>query len=1384
MPRFGFRQIRGRDSLWSRGLVICLVFVFGIGVAQDDRIAFNHLTIKNGLSDGRVDCILQDSYGFLWFGTQDGLNRYDGYNFTVFDHDVFDSTSISSNWIRCIFEDKNRNLWIGTEGGGLNQFDYENEQFIRWTNQPDNPQSLDDNFVRAIYEDSFGILWIGTRTGLSQFNRKKNIFAPFHHEPFNLTSLTFDENVTSIFEDREHNIWIGTQDWIYRYDRQNQKVEHLNFNNQAERITAVFEDSYGDIWIGSRYNGLMLFDRKTNSLRQFQKEADDPFSLGSNEIKNIFEDRDRNLWIATFQGGINLYDRRTGHFRHYQNDPNDPSSLSSNSVRIIYQDRTGVIWIGMDGSGIDSFVKNRQKFQCYGNRVDDPYNLSPNTILAIYEDREGMLWLGTEGGGLNKFDRKRVRCIHYQFRQGQPYSLSSNQVTCIFKDSVGILWIGTKEGLNRCDRQGRSFQRYYNRNTPITGNNFINVISEDKSGNLLLGTNNGIVLFNKATGEFSSFDYDNSGLLNNEVVLSIIIDKSGKFWIGYLRSGLVVYDPAAEKFIHYHSDAGKTNSLSNNFVQSVYQDRNGYIWVATRNGLNRLDPATGVFRQYTKTEGLPSNVIVGILEDRDGNLWLSTTNGLSRFNPAKEVFTNYDISEGLQGNQFWINSCFKSRSGELFFGGNNGFNSFFPERLEELSNPHVPPIVITNVSVFDRPVLKGVVAFSLGQATLRLSYRENRISFEFAALDFTFPEKNQYAYWLRGFDKDWIHAGTRRYANYTNLDPGFYTFIVKGSNNDGVWNESGTAISFLIGTPFWRTWWAFILYGVLAVGLVYGINVYFIGLVRARHDLKLERLEKEKAEEVNRFKLQFFTDVAHEFKTPLTLIRAPLEDIIRSTKKDFPFENEFRLMYRNVKYLLRLVHQLLSFRRAEQGRMELKVSKGDLVQFATEIFGLFRETARRHSIDYRFNAVPEVIEGWFDWEKLEEILVNVIDNAFKYTADKGSITVNLTASEKTEDVGPRVIINICDTGVGISRENLDHIFDRFYLAKNSHYPDQVSSGLGLALTKRLVELHRGQIMVESQEGRGSKFSIALPLGREHLREEEIIADISETAHFRLLMESSEQEVGLVQHQEAEFNEARIDSNDPLILLVEDNNELRTYMRKVLGRSYRIAEAGNGREGLETARKIMPNIIISDIIMPLLDGIEMCRQLKSDLATSHIPVILLTARAALDLKIKGLETGADDYIEKPFHFRFLEARIKNILQSREKLRERYRQELILQTAEIVPSSTDEKFLINIKKTVEEHLADDTLNIKQLSSEVGLSRTKLFIKLKALTGYSPKEFIRTMRLETASQLLKKTDLTVSEIAYQVGFKYPKYFSTCYQRQYHLTPSEYRARNAGNA
>ena len=1364
------RQRQGKFmKLLFRTLFILLLTAVPL-LPQEMDISFDHLTIKNGLSDGRIDCILQDSHGFLWFGTQDGLNRYDGYNFTVFGHDVFDSTSISSDWIRCILQDRQGQLWIGTEGGGLNRFNYETETFDRWVQDNNDENSLTDNFVRALYEDHNGVLWVGTRSGLTWFDREHETFIPFGSDSLNRNGQVFNENITEIIEDQDGDLWLGTSNDIYRIGLQRQDMEHYS-SGHSERVTAIYQDSYGDIWIGSRYDGLKRYDPDTRRFTSFTNQATYPKSLSSNEIKDIYEDRNENLWIATIHGGLDLFERKTGTFHHYRNDSNDPSSLSNNSVRIIYQDRNGVIWLGMDGSGIDRFYNYQQKFRFYGSHLDNGKPLLNSTVLSITEDARGVLWIGTEGEGLVRFSRQNNAVAHFITDHNNPYSISSNQVTALLEDEDGVIWAGTKEGLNRYDPEKRYFHRYYVRTTPITGNNFINVIHPFDMKNLWLGTNGGLIRFEKNSGVFTPVAYDTSGLLTNEAVVSLWYEpEKDILWVGYLRSGLVAFYPQTGEYTHYRSDANIPNSLSSNFVQHIYRDSQKRLWIATRKGLDRFDPATGTFTRFDKNDGLPSNVIAGIVQDNNGDIWLSTTNGLSKFNLDRYLFTNYNIEDGLQGNQFWNRSCCRGRSGELFFGGNNGFNAFYPEHIEQLANPQIPPIVITSISVFNKPITQSIYPYVYGGDTLRLDYNRNQIFLEFAALDYISPGKNQFAYKLEGFETEWNYAGTRRFANYTNLDPGHYVFHVKGSNSDGVWNESGATLNIYIPKPFSRTWWAFVLYGAVAIGLVWGINAYIIAWVRVKHDLKLERMERKKAKEINQFKLQFFTDIAHEFKTPLTLIQAPLEEMLASARKNNPHADEMNLMYRNVRYLMRLVQQLLFFRRIENGRLVLKTTQGNLVEFTRRVFELFTDSARKRQIDYRFICKEETIEGWFDWERLEEILVNLIDNAMKYTPGNGRISVEL--DRKPGGTEQSVRLRVRDSGVGISDDEIEHIFERFYRARDGHHSIQASSGLGLALTKKLVEMHNGTINVESRTGEGCLFTVNLPLQSAPSGLE--VSTEGSSGHLidlKITDLDMDWEAGEKTLRDPEKQDRMV------ILIVEDDSELRTYMKKMLAKKFTIIEAKDGQEGLDTATSLMPNLIISDVLMPHLDGIQMCKKIKSQISTSHIPVILLSARSEVEDKIQGMEFGADDYIEKPFHFRFLDARINNILSSREMLRDRYRRELIVEPGQVKAFSGDEKLLVQIRDYVEEHLSDSDLGVNDLAFHVGVSRTMMFMKLKELIGYSPQEFIKVIRLKKAAQMLQKTDYTVSEIAYRVGFKYPKYFSTCFLQEYGKTPSEYR-------
>ncbi len=814
--------------------------------AKNNNIRFERISVEQGLSQSIAYCILQDSKGFMWFGTWEGLNKYDGYKFTVYKNDSGNPHSISHNIVRSLYEDQKGMLWIGTEGG-LNKFDPENEKFTCYRNDPDDPDSLSHNIVRSVYEDRKGTLWIGTEGGLNKFNPVSGKFTRYQNTPDNPHSLSHN-NVRSVYEDKKGALWIGTEHGLNRFDRKKEQFDRyrhtpgdphsLSHNN----VRSLCEDRSGELWIGTK-GGLNRFDRERKRFTRYRNILHDPHSLSHNEVWTVFEDHEGILWIGT-EGGLNKYDRENDRFTSFQNDPGNPHSLSHNIVWSIFEDRSGVLWIGTYTGGLNKYDHGKELFVHFKNTPDDPNSLSHNNVWSIYEDSDQVLWIGTDAG-LNRFDREKGEFILYSNNPDDPRSLSHNEVWSIFEDHSGMLWVGTFGGVNRFDRKNGEFTHYPN--DPVKpGNNRIRMIYEDRSNELWVGTAGGLRRFDLGKEQFAACYRNipgNPHSISHSNVWSIYEDLSGVLWIGTER-GLNRFDREKEQFTRYLHKHNNPFSLSNNWVLSIYENEPGSLWIGTAGGLNKFDREKEIFTSYREKEGLPNDVVYGILEDNMGNLWLSTNKGLSRYNLLNKTFKNYSVRDGLQGTEFNVGAYHKNRRGEMFFGGLNGLNIFCPSKKD---NPFPPSIIISGFRIFNEPVkagknspLKKSVIYT---DEIELSYKDRGFSFEFAALHFAGPEKNQYAYIMEGFDKEWIYSRTRRFATYTNLPAGRYIFKVKASNNDGLWNEKGTAIKITITPPPWRTWWANMLYGMMLAGIAFGY-VGYKTKVQA-DELKRQRMELE-----------------------------------------------------------------------------------------------------------------------------------------------------------------------------------------------------------------------------------------------------------------------------------------------------------------------------------------------------------------------------------------------------------------------------------------------------------------------------------------------------------------------------------------------------------
>ncbi len=900
----------------------------------------------------------------------------------------------------------------------------------------------------------------------------------------------------------------------------------------------------------------------------------------------------------------------------------------------------------------------------------------------------------------------------------------------------------------------------------------------DSNGDLWIGVSNGGLdkLVKGSTG-FIHYKTDpkNPKSISPKTIFAINEDQSGNLWVGSDGGGLSILDKNKEKFIHFKNDPGNSFSLSHNSVSVIHKDKNGTLWIGTSGGgLNKFNSADKSFKRFKEKDGLPNDMICGILEDDDGNLWISTYKGLSRFNPQTEKFRNFGVEDGLQGNEFNNWAFCKRKNGMMYFGGTNGVSFFHPDSLKY--NLAVPPVIITDFQLLHKPVAIGydtllnrtVLEKSITETKLlELSYDENIISFEMAALDFHNPEKNQYAYFLEGFDKHWTQtSAASREITYTNLDPGEYTLRIKGSNNDGVWNEAGTSLDIIIYPPWWATWWSYMLYGFVFILVFVTSTRIYLHRHRLSTQLVLEQEHAKKLEEVDKLKSNFYANISHEFRTPLMLILGPVEKLAFKLV-DEESKKQTGLIKGNAKMLLNLINQLLDLSRLEAKKLKLNASLGNIAHYVKGLVKEFEQIAEQRDISLNILMEKENIDAYFDKEKMERIITNVMSNSIKFTPRGGRITVKLTDTSHNE-----VEIIVRDSGVGIPKSELTRIFDRFYQVDGSHTREHEGTGIGLALTKELIELHKGQILVDSVEGHWTEVKIYFPLGREHLTDDEI----SESSESDLHKNDSTEGFTITDSVCEEIDDENL-IDKTIVLIVEDNPDVRDYIKDDLKEIYHVEEAANGEQGLRKAQKCIPDLIVSDVMMPKMDGYEMTRQLRQDEKTSHIPIILLTAKSDRDSKLEGLGLGADDYLTKPFDTQELLARIKNLIETRRLLQEKFGTgTVVLHKPEKEKlNCLNQQFLDRVMMVIDKHIAEEEFSIEEFGKDVGMSRSQMHRKLKALTGKSTSLYLRTVRLAKAKQMIENQTGTISEISYQVGFSSPAYFSRCFKEEFGFTPSE---------
>lgn len=1322
-----------KDYLWIV-LILCVIQLQG-----QDEVRFRKITKEEGLSNNSVFAITQDNQGFLWFGTRNGLNRYDGYRLKKYFHDDSETSSLISNNVRSLFyDDSTKSIWIGTENGLSNFFIYQ-DRFVNYF------KNTNTNIL-GVTRSSRGHLLIATNTGL---------FVHLGDTTVSKVEIQIGKSpsISTIFEDKSGLIWISADDELLI----SQNKTNLSFLNVSDtypelnilngvRIKTILEDSDGQCWFGSEFNGLYIWDKKNKTIINYKNDPNNAGSLSSNRIRAVCEDINKSIWIGT-SIGINIYQPESDNFKRIINEGSNPGGLSNNSIRSIHLDNKGGLWIGTYYQGVNYTDESFNRFNIsylYSGISNDDRNI----VSAISTDKRGNILVGTEGKGIGIWNNMN---FEFEFIDlGEKLKSPNVKVIYPHKESV---WIGTyREGMIRLNSNYEVEDHFINgidKSSSITSNNVYDILEYDQY--LWLATfGGGLNRMDLNTNAFESFtfnpDDDHSIGSNNTRVLHE--DLNGDLWIGTINGVSRMIPTAGE--MHFK------NLLKNVDVYCIESLKINELWVGTLyKGLFKIDLLNNAITNYSIKEGFIGNTVYAIVPDGD-DLWLSTNNGIVKFNTQSEEFLSYGFDVELSRIEFSPNASHIYRDGLYMLGSNSGLVFFEPSKI--LVSDYIPPLVLSDIRILGDSENESLISThpSINETNhIDLEYKNSNLEIEFSSLDYTGPVNNKYAYRMNGVDSDWIFTVGKPEAIYTIQKEGDYVFEFRGSNSDGIWNPTISSLSISVSPPWFRSWWAYVIYVMFFVGVLFLLYRLF----KLRNTYHIEHIAKMEQERTHEIKIRFFTNITHELRTPLTLMLGPLHDIIKSEDLGGTIRNKLEGVHKNVVRLSHLVNQLLDFRKLETDHMKLKVSDGEIIDFLKEIYFAFREETQKRNIEFLFESEKTSIKCWYDADKMEKVFFNLLSNALKFTPDFGSIKIWIGDDEKA------VTIKVIDSGPGIEDAYRDQIFDRFYERNSINYSNNQGIGIGLALSKQLVELHQAEIFVDDQESIGSTFVVVLKKGSSHFKKDDFkakddgfIKSHSSTEH---LVSSDPNEVS---------------GKKLSLLIIEDDLEIRDYIKTLFVDEFNVSLASNGLEGFELACEKIPDIIISDVMMPEMDGITMCGKLKTTLETSHIPIILLTARSATQFRIGGLETGADDYITKPFSSDELLLKTKNILTSRNAYLEKLARTHDFEPKRLAITSTDEKFLKRLIELTEANIENSNITVEQLADDLYVSRALLFTKIKFLTGKTPKGFVKEFRLKRAAQLLEDTDLNVSQVAHKSGFHDYRYFTKVFKSLFKVSPKEY--------
>ncbi|PAM93172.1 hybrid sensor histidine kinase/response regulator [Flavobacterium sp. IR1] len=1372
-------------------IFLCFFSVINCLFSQGKFDSYQFRSIQESTSKRAVSSIIQDHNDFIWIGTNGGgLYRYDGVNYFGYKYDK-NPGAINSNFIYATFIDSKNNLWVGTNEG-LCLYNRDLDNFTRINIEDVIQKGYSEPItIKTIIEDNNGDILLGAYGfGLFKLNTKTLKASLVQSKVLDKPNFLIKSSV----KNKRGIIYLGTSYGLLEVDL-NGKVKQV-YKDKFKRepllddIENLVIDKFGYIWLGTTENGLLKIKPEADNY-QFEN-----YPITKNKILSIVESSLDYIVCGTENDGLLVVNQKGQVLRKYMHSKSNNFSLKSNSVWSLYEDKEKRLWLGYFNKGLGVFDKPNNKFNSLESLANNDNSLQTSFVTSVIKDKKGNLLISNEGGGLDIYNLVDKRYIHVNQNNQNYYSgLDAIDIQSIFIDSRNNIWIGSWDrGIYFLKNGTTRFVNYTTANTSGLKSNRIFSFSEDSKGRIWIGTFiKGLHYFDNANNTFVHCDAkpftDNT--LDNAFIRKVFVDSDNVLWVGTILGLYQISLKEGSNFkVTKMRDAMFSGLNKHNTIQtilSIYESNDKTIWIGTDGqGLFSYSKKNRTFTNYDDYPGFKEKSVRAIISDNNGSLWVSGGSGLTKLDFKNKKSTNFNKDDGLIDNDFNNNAVFKDGNGELYFGGYEGVNYFNPNEIKKAER--APRLYFSDFKLFNRSVkpnednspLTKVIAQT---KEITLNYTQSVFTIEYVGINYNYSKKNQYAYYLQGFEKDWNYAGNNRTATYTNLAPGNYTFKVKSANADGSWSNNQLELKIKILPPWWKTIWAYFIYATILIFLIRYVNKIYQNRFKAKQAIILEREKSIQLEKLNNKKLQFFTNISHEFRTPLTLIINPLEDILKSKKLSPEIHNKLKIVHKSSDRLSRLINELMDFNKLEFNKISLQAKRVEVVGFTDAIIGYFDEEAATRNIKVILESSQDELEDWLDPKMLEKILFNIISNAFKFTPDNGAITISIDTSDTDNlllingNKVPAYSINIADTGSGIRKKDLNKIFERFYQLNNVNKDYYGSTGIGLEVVKEFVELHKGKIEVTSELGEGTKFKVLFPLGNSFYKKNEIIDEV-----FKIENNKNKFSFDLANNQpdENDFTEETIDDSAEetvkpyTVLIVEDNPELRNYLKQELSKSYKVITAENGKKGYELAVQKLPDLIITDVIMPVMDGLQLCKNIKGDLKTSHIPLLMLSAKAMVKDRLEGIDSGADMYLSKPFELDILKSSLAQLITSRQIMFKKFYSGITKQGKEKT-TSLDNDFIQKILHFINENISEPELTVELLSSKIYLSRSQLYRKIKTLTGVSVNEFIRNVRLEKAKQLIEQGNGNINEISYKVGFTSPSYFAKCYKIKYGHLPNQ---------